>query len=213
MERWVRAGFAALVVVCLLLPPSPAAAIFQSSDVANANLKPFPKWTGMLQRYFTEQQQAGGECLSGGPRCPTPEWRSLIEELRLLDRQQQLARVNAHMNRFRYIIDPINWGVDDYWTTPAEFFAKHGDCEDYAIAKYLTLRAAGVPAEDMRIVVVQDMNLRVAHAVLAVYVEDKAFVLDNQIRQVVESESIRHYRAIFSINEQHWWLHKPAGGR
>ncbi|MEE8547966.1 MAG: transglutaminase-like cysteine peptidase, partial [Alphaproteobacteria bacterium] len=83
-------------------------------------------------------------------------------------------------------------------------------CEDYAITKYMSLRTLGVPAEDMRIVVLQDMNLRLAHAVLVVYLNDEAFVLDNQIRWVVKETTIRHYRPYYSVNETHWWLHRQG---
>ena len=54
----------------------------------------------------------------------------------------------------------------------------------------------------------QDLNLNVAHAVLVAYLDDsKVMMMDNQIAQVVEVNSVRHYRAYYSINEQHWWLH------
>ncbi|MBM3489301.1 MAG: hypothetical protein FJX68_02455 [Alphaproteobacteria bacterium] len=110
-ERWVRKAFSALLLLCLLLQPNPAPALFRSNEVANANLTPFPKWTGMLERYFAERQRAGAECLGGGgPRCPTPDWQKLVVELSRRERDQQLATVNAHMNRFRYILDPVNWG-------------------------------------------------------------------------------------------------------
>ena len=86
--------------------------------------------------------------------------------------------------------------------------SKNGDCEDYAIAKYFSLRWLGLKPEDMRILVLHDMNLRVAHAVLVVYHRGRALILDNQVRGVVEADAIRHYRPIYSINEQHWWLHR-----
>ena len=60
----------------------------------------------------------------------------------------------------------------------------------------------------MRIVIVQDLNLKVAHAVLAVYLDDTIKILDNQIKQVVEAGTIRHYRPIYSVNEESWWLHR-----
>ena len=60
----------------------------------------------------------------------------------------------------------------------------------------------------MRIVVLQDENLRVAHAVLVVYHQGRTYVLDNQITQVVTDDRIAHYRPIYSINEQSWWLHQ-----
>ena len=112
------------------------------------------------------------------------------------------------MNRSPYIIDPINYGVPDYWATPVQFFVKDGDCEDYAITKYLSLRSLGWPAEKMRIVVLQDMNLNIAHAVLVVQLNGKGYVLDNQISQLVTDDQILHYRPIYSINENAWWLHR-----
>jgi len=113
------------------------------------------------------------------------------------------------MNKRRYVVDPVNWGMRDYWSTPRQFFAKFGDCEDYAIAKYLTLKQLGVPVTIMRIVVLQDLNLRTTHAILAVYTGDGIIILDNQIEQTVQASVISHYMPIFSINEEAWWLHRP----
>jgi predicted transglutaminase-like cysteine proteinase len=64
----------------------------------------------------------------------------------------------------------------------------------------------------MRIVVVQDLNLGIAHAVLVVYLDGRALVLDNQIDDVVPAAAVRHYRPIYSINERHWWLHRARPG-
>jgi predicted transglutaminase-like cysteine proteinase len=91
-----------------------------------------------------------------------------------------------------------------------QFFTKDGDCEDYAIAKYLTLRALGWKADTLRIVVLQDMNLRIAHAILSVYYKGKILLLDNQIAQVVDSRNVRHYQPIYSVNENGWWRLRRA---
>jgi predicted transglutaminase-like cysteine proteinase len=64
--------------------------------------------------------------------------------------------------------------------------------------------------EEMRILVVRDMNLKIAHAVLGVMQKKKRFILDNQMTLVVEDRRIRHYKPIFSVNETSWWRHKPA---
>ena len=72
------------------------------------------------------------------------------------------------MNKVRYVRDPTNWNVKDYWETPWEFFEKQGDCEDYAINKYMTFRRLGYPPADMRIVVVRDLYSNVSHALLLV---------------------------------------------
>jgi predicted transglutaminase-like cysteine proteinase len=60
----------------------------------------------------------------------------------------------------------------------------------------------------MKIVVLQDINLGVAHAILVVKYEGRNLVLDNQIGQVVDATRIRHYRPIYSVNEMGWWRHK-----
>lgn len=218
-----RALAAALLLVLVLWPPvAPARPghLFGYGETENDNLAPFAKWNGMLKRYFADARRelAEGRNRPGGCEesffnvCHYAEWTSLIERLRGRGLMEQLRAVNAHMNEAPYITDPRNWGVPDYWATPAEFFEKDGDCEDYAIAKYLTLRRLGVPANRMRIVVLQDMNLRVGHAVLAVYDDNAVYILDNQISEVVEDTAIRHYRPLYSINEAAWWLHTPPRG-
>lgn len=189
------------------------AALFGTVEIRNDDLQPFPKWTGMLERLFAEKGKVAGSCDERTfNRCHQERWQALVDSQRERPLLEQIHTVNRFMNEARYIVDPINWGVRDYWATPRQFFAKFGDCEDYAIAKYVTLKQLGVPAQDMRIVVLQDLNLRVAHAVLAVFVEDRVMILDNQIKQVVNARAIRHYRPIFSINEEAWWLHRPGSG-
>ena len=120
----------------------------------------------------------------------------------------QIRAVNRQMNEAPYITDIRNWGIDDYWATPLQFLDRDGDCEDYAISKYMSLRALGVPVESMRVAVVQDLNLDTAHAVLVVYVGGKGYVLDNQIEQVVSQAEIYHYRPYYTVNENAWWLHR-----
>jgi len=201
-------------LACLAAAAAPARAeltLFGTVAVENRNLQPFPKWTDMLRRHLDERGKVAGGCEeSRFNQCHHKRWTELIESLKGLALEAQLERVNVEMNRHRYIIDPINWGVKDYWATPFQFFAKEGDCEDYAIAKFVTLKLAGVDPQRMRIVVLQDLNLKVAHAVLAVYDDARIRILDNQIRQVIDADSIRHYQPMYSINESAWWLHRPA---
>jgi len=112
------------------------------------------------------------------------------------------------MNARADILDLVNWGVEDYWATPGQCLQRNGDCEDYAIAKYMSRRALGVPPEAMRIVVLKDRNLGIGHAVLAVTLGADTPIFDNQISTVVRHLRIRHYRPIYSINETAWWLHR-----
>lgn len=202
---------AALAAATLFLVESagPAAAaatypaLFGTREIASSNLKLFPKWRGVMERFVEEK----GGCAS--PLCDQEYWKRLLDSLAGVDRRTQIDTINREMNEKLYIIDPINWGVPDYWATPFQFGRKNGDCEDYAIAKFMALRALGFENPEMRIVVLNDLNLGIAHAILVVYVDGRALVLDNQIKSVVPADSIRHYQPVYSVNEDGWWLHRP----
>ncbi len=185
--------------------------IFGAVETPRKGLKPFPKWTGALERHFKQIAEKRAPCEETlFTRCYYENWQKLIAQNRGASPGGQLDSINRYMNRYRYIIDPINWGVRDYWAAPMQFCRKDGDCEDYAIAKYLTLRALGWNAEALRIVVLQDMNLRIAHAILSVNYNGRILLLDNQIVQVVDSRQVHHYRPIYSVNENGWWRLRRA---
>ena len=116
--------------------------------------------------------------------------------------------VNRLVNENRYIVDKRNWGKSDYWATPVEFLKRGGDCEDFAIAKYTALRSLGFPEERLRVAIVQDTVKNIPHAVLVAYTDEGAFILDNQIKSLVDAERKGRYKPIFSINRQAWWLLK-----
>ncbi len=202
--------------LALAAPSDPASArqtegasLFGSHEVRSSRLSLFPKWRGALARYFDERKLADAPCTSTiFNRCHLREWKKFLKGLRGETRAEQIKLVNQYMNRHPYIIDPRNYGVPDYWATPRQFLTRDGDCEDYAIAKYLSLRALGFKPGLMRIVVLQDLNLGTAHAVLVVYQGRRKLVLDNQISTVIDDTVIRHYRPIYSINEEAWWLHR-----
>jgi len=211
---WILAvALAFLVVLALVNGFSQAKAasgtLFGWDEKRFETITPFTKWRGVLQRYSQERQLEDGSCQSTlFNRCHLQDWKKFVVGLRGKAAMEQLDSVNRYMNRAPYITDPVNYGVPDYWATPKQFFVKDGDCEDYAITKYLSLRSLGWPTDKMRIVVLQDENLGIAHAVLVVYHQGRTYVLDNQIDQVVTDDRIAHYRPIYSINEQAWWLHQ-----
>jgi len=93
-----------------------------------------------------------------------------------------LHPVNRFFNRLPDLTDLAHWGVEDYWTTPSEALASNGaDCEDYAIAKYFTLKELGVPASRLRMVYARTWKSSAAHMVLAYYSAPGAdpLILDN----------------------------------
>ena len=125
------------------------------------------------------------------------------------DQRQLLHAVLALVFRS----DQANWGELDYWAGPDEFFARGGDCEDYAIAKYYSLRALGFAASDLRITVLRDDQRQLLHAVLAVRYNGRFRVLDSLSRRIVTWFKLPQYRVIYSVNEESFWLYpgqKPS---
>ena len=213
--RRLTLGVALSVLVLAGAPPATAAQngrdrLFGTEAVESADLSAFTKWADALARFHREETFVVGPCNGNSlDGCDQERWRNFISKARGLSPRAQIEAVNREMNGHRYIVDEQNWGRTDYWASPGQFTRRDGDCEDFAIAKFLALRALGFANEDLRIVILQDLNLRLAHAVLVVYHQEEYLVLDNQIRTVVPADVVRHYRPIYSINETRWWLHQP----
>lgn len=176
--------------------------LFRTRELPSANLTSFSKWRDMLLRFERELAACTPD------RCRLGEWQQLVASLHGRNAMAQLKLVNKAVNGHRYVEDWANWELADYWATPLQFLDRSGDCEDFAIAKYLALRASGMPAEDMRIVIVRDHERQRMHAILAVYVRGRALILDSLYDAIVEADVINHYEPIYSINEQGWWLHR-----
>ena len=211
----IFSSFIACVLVCAISYAQPAFAVnssyFNMDEKRSDNITPFPKWTGMLSRFAEQKLIPDSACdkIRYHP-CSILEWKRLLESTRSKPFSQQLDIVNTWGNSHPYIEDQVNWGVEDYWETPYEFMEVSGDCEDYAISKYYTRKALGVPVERLRIIVLQDLNLGgIIHAVLGVYDGGKLYILDNQSSQVKPALKIYHYRPIFGINETSWWAYYP----
>lgn len=203
--RWVGVTLGAALMISLGSQPAAARKypkIFGSIELFSKKTSRFPRWLGMLDRF------QDGEKLCNSNTCTTKGWKEFIAGLQGKDLASQLREVHKTLNAKPYILDIKNWGEEDYWATPYQFLKKDGDCEDYAIAKYMALKALGVPIEDMRIVALEDLNLKLGHAVLVVYMGEEPMMLDNQISSVVPANSVRHYLPVFSINETGWWLHR-----
>lgn len=206
-----------LSVMLLAISYSPQAqasnnSYFNMSESQFENLTPFPKWTGIMMRFENQQDISDDDC--GTTRyhpCVIKEWKKLLDTLKNKSLNEQLDGVNDWSNAHPYIVDQLNWGMNDYWETPYEFMEINGDCEDYAISKYYSLRALGISEDRMRIIIVQDLNLGgIIHAILGVYDnDDNLIILDNQIKHVIPALKIYHYRPIYGVNETYWWTYSP----
>lgn len=134
-------------------------------------------------------------------------WADLKASLAGKSQPEQLRAVNSFWNKWKYIEDQANWGKADYWAIPAEFIPRSGDCEDYAISKYFTLKELGFNPEKMRLVVLKDTVRNLAHAVLAVYLNDDVYILDNLSNVVLSHRQLTNYLPQYSINEYGRWAH------
>lgn len=166
--------------------------LFGSREVKSTNMSAFTKWNDIISKL----DNAGMQNLA-------PE----LVGYRTLDLEAKIKIVNSHVNKIRYIEDKNNWGKSDYWATPAEFFTRGGDCEDFAIAKYAILKMLGVPESKMRLAIVQDRAKNIPHAVLIVYTKSGPMMLDNQLGNVQQVSSYSRYDPIYSINREGWWRH------
>lgn len=186
-------------------PVSHYPALFGSTEKRSGNLKAFTKWSGMFKRFERSFN-------SGSDQGVISNFKTKLNGMQGLPLHKMATQVNSLVNQTRYIEDSRNYGKTDYWATPVEFFRKGGDCEDFAIAKYTALRALGVPEERLRVLILQDLQKDIPHAVLIVYTDKGPMLLDNQIKQAVKVNQVSHYKPIFSINRDNWWLHsKPKG--
>ena len=106
------------------------------------------------------------------------------------------------------------WGVKDYWATPLEFLSRGaGDCEDYSIAKYFTLKELGVSEKKMRITYVKALKLRQAHMVLTYFETPRSvpLVLDNLIPTIKPATQRKDLLPVYSFNGSGLWLAKSRG--
>jgi predicted transglutaminase-like cysteine proteinase len=187
--------------------------IFGSKEIASQNwgvkTSAIVNWVAMLKRWSN-----GAPCESA--TCTAKGWDALVAKVKAAgDPMAQIRAANTLMNdpaQHPYIEDINNWGKAEYWATAFQFLRKSGDCEDFSIAKYMLLKAAGIPVEDMRIVAVRIRSLGgIGHAVLVVYQGDKAWVLDNRVPPVMDEKLVRtEFQPAISVNENSWWVHLPG---
>ncbi|MDT8403611.1 transglutaminase-like cysteine peptidase [Sulfuriflexus sp.] len=170
----------------------------------------FPQWLSVLERYVRKESIEGNCDSKRFNRCHLNEWLVYLQSLKGMDTVDQLKRINLYANKKDYILDIDNYGLEDYWAIPEEFLRRGGDCEDYAITKLLSLRWLGHQQLQSRIVVLQDTNLGIPHAVLAVYLDDDIVILDNQVNEILSHKNILHYVPIYSLDEKQWWIHLPS---
>ncbi len=134
-----------------------------------------------------------------------------IMEAQDLEEESRLKGVNTFFNRaIQFRDDKDVWGQLDYWASPLEMMNRgQGDCEDFAIAKYFALMAAGVPSAKLRLVYVRAQIGAVtqAHMVLAYYRDPLAepLILDNLLGDIRPASRRPDLKPVFSFNAEGMW--------
>jgi len=156
------------------------------------------------------QQKFGGEAVTR-----IEQWQNLMRTGKNLPEKEKLRQVNQFFNqRIEFVDDIYLWGVKDYWATPIEFLARGaGDCEDYSIAKYFTLKELGVSEKKIRITYVKALKLRQAHMVLTYFETPRSIpvVLDNLIPTIKPATQRKDLLPVYSFNGSGLWLAKSRG--
>ena len=141
-------------------------------------------------------------------------WNDLIIDSQHVDELEKLRIANDFFNELAFVNDIDHWGEEDYWATPVQMLASNGgDCEDFSIAKYFTLREMGIPAERMRLTYVKALELNQAHMVLTYFATPASdpLVLDNLDTAIRPASDRKDLLPVYSFNGSGLWLAKSLG--
>lgn len=192
-----------------LLSPGPAVLIRKSVEpfglfafaISDGGLR--HKWFRLRERLDDDMVQLA---LCDGDRdgCVSPaalKLLAIVDAARAREGRARLGEINRAINlAIKPMSDLVRHGEDDVWNSPlATLESGTGDCEDYAVAKLVALRLSGVPADDIRIVVLRDMLAGEEHAVAAARLDGHWLMLDNRRMAMIEDEYVRNYQPLFVI--------------
>ena len=138
-------------------------------------------------------------------------WQELITSDKSTTDLEKLAKVNDFFNQVQFISDILLWKKTDYWATPVEFLAQNaGDCEDFSIAKYFTLKKMGVVEDKLNMTYVKALELNQAHMVVTYYETPEAepLILDNLNPEILPASARNDLMPVFSFNGSGLWLAK-----
>ncbi len=141
-------------------------------------------------------------------------WERMLEGGRSGSDQEKLERVNRYFNQLDFVPDLRHWGRRDYWATPLEFLnSGAGDCEDFAVAKYVSLRSLGVPADRLRLIYAVALKRKEAHMVVAYFPSPQTdpLILDNLISDIRPASRRKDLLPVYSFNDSGLWLTKQGG--
>ena len=173
-----------------------------------------PVLTGENFRVDNETLQRAAETYGIDARTRLTDWETLIRQDESVSELEKLDKVNSFFNRMTFVDDIDHWGEKDYWATPIEFLGTQGgDCEDFTIAKYFTLKAMGIEEEKLNLTYVKALTYNVHHMVLTYFSTpgSEPLVLDNINKIIKPSSQRKDLLPIYSFNGTGLWLAKQRG--
>lgn len=147
-------------------------------------------------------------------RTRVEHWRQLVKQSNGDVERNKLEAVNRFFNELNFVSDIDHWGDRDYWATPLEFLGTNGgDCEDFSLAKYFTLKELGVPDNKLALTYVKSLRLNQAHMVVTYYPggDREPLILDNLIPQIKPASLRKDLIPIYSFSGGSLWVAKQRG--
>jgi predicted transglutaminase-like cysteine proteinase len=191
---------------------SHADGLFGSLEIPSNDLGALPQWQEALKG-LQPLKEAARQCDQDILKCQSQQmtlWRTKIQELEHSDKSIAMRQINSFINKWQQAEDQDVYNRLDYWAKPLEFITNGGDSEDFAIMKYISLRELGFSAEQMRIVVTNDVLRGVTHTILSIKLNSRSYILDSQNDTVLREEFVNYYVPYYSVNEKTRWAHIPS---
>ncbi len=165
---------------------------------------------GLSEHLLTQVEQQYGSAA----RDRLTAWQQLTDDYQDDNEWQKINRVNRFFNQVRFLDDLDHWQKKDYWATPVEFLVTNGgDCEDFSVAKYFTLKQLGIPTARLRLMYVTALELNQAHMVLTYYEtpESEPLILDNLVTEIELASRRTDLQPVYSFNAEGLWNAKERG--
>ena len=141
-------------------------------------------------------------------------WVRLIRDDQSKTDREKLDKVNDFFNQLEFVDDIYHWKQNDYWATPIELLSTDGgDCEDFSIGKYFTLKVMGVPESKLNMTYVKAVRLNQAHMIVTYYEKPGAepLILDNLNKKIKPASQRKDLVPIYSFNGTSLWIAKQRG--
>jgi predicted transglutaminase-like cysteine proteinase len=226
----LRAIFVACGLSLICLPTDLMAAPLNSLgsvDRSGGSDEPFGLSTAtltkgaVLEKWLNVEREVDDErvvlrmCEENRASCqsqPALQFLAIVDSGRALEGRARIGEINRAINlKLKPMSDLALYGAEDVWTPPLATLAiGAGDCEDYAIAKFVALQEAGISPDDLRIVILRDDHREEDHAVVAARLDGNWLTLDNRHMAMVEDHDVRRYRPVFLVDRDGVKLYTDA---